>query len=589
MGKTEELKTEETKVEETKAEDNKSEDSKTETKKEEKKDDKKPASKEGKSNKILIGIIAALAVVIIGLLVVIFAGGNKDKKADKSSATDVVITDTTATGTDSQDTDDSTATDAKDEEEVAELDCYVTVAIGDQWGDAPACSGKLEFKITNNSDKEIKNWSIQVPVASDTKIESSWNGNFSISDGVMTITPADFNAAVSAGTELTNVGLIINASSKEEFQNIADGAKLYVDGVEYVNTSSSGDKKEDSTDNTNNDDSTSDDKDTTEADKEDDKDDTIAQTPAAPETGTPFDNHGKLSVKGTDLVDAKGNKYQLKGVSTHGIAWFPDYVNKDAIQTFRDDWGANLFRIAMYTDESGGYCNGGDKAYLKGLVDQGVNAATELGMYVIIDWHILHDLTPQKYKEDAKAFFEEMSSKYKDYDNVIYEICNEPNGGTQWSEVKSYAEEIIPIIRANDPDAIIIVGTPTWSQDVDIAAQDPITGYDNIMYAIHFYASTHTDNIRNKAVTAINSGLPIFISEFSICDASGNGAIDYNQADLWFDLIEEYNLSYAAWNVSNKNETSSLIQSSCNKTSGWTESELSETGIYIRKKIKGIE
>jgi len=232
---------------------------------------------------------------------------------------------------------------------------------------------------------------------------------------------------------------------------------------------------------------------------------------------------------------------------------------------------------------------GGDKAYLKGLVDEGVKAATELGMYVIIDWHILHDLTPQKYKEDAKAFFEEMSSKYKDYDNVIYEICNEPNGGTSWSEIKSYAEEVIPIIRANDPDAIIIVGTPNWSQDVDVAANDPITGYDNIMYAIHFYAATHTDNIRNKAITALNSGLPIFVSEFSICDASGNGAIDYNQAELWFDLITEHNLSYAAWNISNKNETSSLIQSSCNKTSGWTESELSETGVYIRKKILGIE
>lgn len=585
MGKTEELKTEEAKVEETvveetKIEDNKSEDTKTETKKE----DKKPASKEGKSNKVLIGVIIALAVVIIGLLVVIFAGGNKDKKKEAATTTtESVASDIDASVTDSDNKEDDADTDDGADAEVAEPDCYVTVSIGDQWGDAPSCSGKLEFKITNNSDKEIKNWSIQVPVASDTKIESSWNGNFSISDGVMTITPADFNAAVSAGTELTNVGLIINASSKEEFQNIADGAKLYVDGVEYVSTSSSGDKKEDP--------ESGDDKDTTEADNttESDKDDVAAQSPATPETGTPFDNHGKLSVNGTDLVDAKGNKYQLKGVSTHGIAWFPDYVNKDAIQTFRDDWGANLFRIAMYTDESGGYCNGGDKTYLKGLVDQGVNAATELGMYVIIDWHILHDLTPQKYKEDAKAFFEEMSSKYKDYDNIIYEICNEPNGGTTWSEVKSYAEEVIPIIRANDPDAIIIVGTPTWSQDVDIAAQDPITGYDNIMYAIHFYASTHTDNIRNKAVTAINSGLPIFISEFSICDASGNGAIDYNQADLWFELIDEYNLSYAAWNVSNKNETSSLIQSSCTKTSGWTESELSETGIYIRKKIKGIE
>ena len=353
---------------------------------------------------------------------------------------------------------------------------------------------------------------------------------------------------------------------------MASAAELYVDGQLYVSTAV--DEGQDSTEEA-----------TTEATEE-----TTTEAPSVPaeaETGTPLDNHGKLSVEGTNIVDENGDVYQLKGVSTHGMAWFPDYVNKDAFQTFRDDWGANIIRLAMYTAEYAGYCEGGDKEYLKSLIDTGVQAATELGMYVIVDWHILHDLTPHKYKDDAKAFFEEMSAKYKDYDNVIYEICNEPNGGTTWADVKSYAEEIIPIIRANDPDAIIIVGTPNWSQDVDIAAQDPITGYDNIMYAVHFYAATHTDNIRNKVTTALDAGLPIIVSEFSICDASGNGAIDYNQADLWFDLIEANNMSYVGWNISNKDETSSIIKSSCTKLSGWTEDELSESGVWLRNQIKG--
>ena len=146
---------------------------------------------------------------------------------------------------------------------------------------------------------------------------------------------------------------------------------------------------------------------------------------------------------------------------------------------------------------------------------------------------------------------------------------------------------MIPVIRKNDKDAVIIVGTPTWSQDADIAADDPIEGYDNIMYTIHFYAATHKENIRNKLKTARDKGLAIFISEFSICDASGNGGIDYGEAEKWMDLIREYNLSYAGWNVSNKDETSSLIKSSCTKTSGWTEDDLSETGIWLRKQIKG--
>ena len=230
-----------------------------------------------------------------------------------------------------------------------------------------------------------------------------------------------------------------------------------------------------------------------------------------PESGTPLENHGKLSIDGTDVVDKNGKKYQLKGVSTHGLAWFPEYVNKDAFQTLRDDWGANLIRLAMYTGESGGYCQDGDKSKLKSLVDDGVEYATELGMYVIIDWHILSDNNPSMNQDEAIAFFDEMSAKYVDYDNVLYEICNEPNGSTSWSDVKEYAEAIIPVIRANDKDAIIIVGTPTWSQDVEIAADDPITGQENIAYTTHFYAATHKDNIRSKVKTAHDKGLCVFI------------------------------------------------------------------------------
>jgi endoglucanase len=240
----------------------------------------------------------------------------------------------------------------------------------------------------------------------------------------------------------------------------------------------------------------------------------------------------------------------------------------------------------MYTAENGGYCEGGNQSELKSLVEDGVDYATELGMYVIIDWHILHDLTPEKYQDEAIAFFDDMSAKYADYDNVLYEICNEPNGSTTWSDVKSYAEAVIPVIRANDEDAIIIVGTPTWSQDVDLAADDPITGEDNIAYTTHFYAATHKENIRDKVKTARDKGLCVFISEFSICDASGNGGIDYDSAEDWFDYINDNDMSYAGWSLCNKNETSALISSSCDKTSGWTDDDLSDAGIWLKSQIQ---
>ena len=295
--------------------------------------------------------------------------------------------------------------------------------------------------------------------------------------------------------------------------------------------------------------------------------------------------HGKLSVKGVDLVDQKGEPVQLKGVSTHGLQWYPQYVNEDMFRSLRNTWGVNVIRLAMYTGE-GGYCSGGDKAGLESVIDTGVQAASDLGMYVIIDWHILSDNNPMQYEKESVDFFSRMSAKYADEGNVLYEICNEPNGGTDWETIRTYADEVIPAIRKNAPDAVVLVGTPTWSQDVDQVASDPLP-YSNIMYTLHFYAGTHKDNIRNKLKMARAAGTPVFISEFSICDASGNGGIDYDSAKAWKDLINETGVSYCGWSLSNKNETSALILPSCSSTNTITESDLSETGKWLMDMIRG--
>lgn len=296
---------------------------------------------------------------------------------------------------------------------------------------------------------------------------------------------------------------------------------------------------------------------------------------------------GALQVNGTQLTDENGVAVQLKGISTHGLAWFPAYVNEDCFRQFREEWNVNVMRLAMYTAENGGYCSGGDQNQLKELIHNGVSYATSLDMYVIIDWHILSDNNPNTNKESAKEFFAEMAEKYAGYNNVLYEICNEPNGGTSWSDIKSYAEEVIGVIRSYDEDGIIIVGTPNWSQYVDQAAADPITGYDNIMYALHFYAATHKESLRNTMTAAIDAGLPIFVTEYGICDASGNGAIDENQANQWVSTMNSYDVSYVAWNLSNKGETSAMINSSCNKTSGFTESDLSASGKWLYQMLTG--
>lgn len=296
---------------------------------------------------------------------------------------------------------------------------------------------------------------------------------------------------------------------------------------------------------------------------------------------------GALHVEGTRLVGSNGETVQLKGISTHGIAWFPDYINEDCFEQLHREWNADVIRIAMYTAESGGYCTDGDQEYLKRLVCDGVDYAGDQDMYAIIDWHILSDADPNIYKNEAKEFFREMSEKYRDSDHVLYEICNEPNGNTGWTDIKAYAEEIIEVIRSNDKDAVILVGTPNWSQFVDQAAADPIEGYDNLMYTLHFYAATHQDDLRNKMASAVEAGLPIFVSEYGICDASGSGAIDEEQANQWVETMNQYGISYVAWNLSNKEETSAILESSCGKVSGFTAEDLSESGQWLYRMLNG--
>lgn len=291
-------------------------------------------------------------------------------------------------------------------------------------------------------------------------------------------------------------------------------------------------------------------------------------------------SNGELRVSGNHLVDQNNTPVQLKGVSTHGINWFPGYVNQSLFSELKTNWNANVVRLAMYTADYNGYCSGGNKEELKQLVRNGINYATNAGLYVIVDWHILSDSNPLEHKEEAKEFFNTISSEYKNANNILYEICNEPNGGTSWDQIKSYAEEIIPVIRNNDSNAVILVGTPTWSQDIHLVAQNPLN-YPNIMYTFHFYAGTHKDDLRNRLISTVNSGIPVFVSEFGITDASGNGNVDEASGNAWISTLNDLNVSYVCWNLSNKNESSALIKDNVSKLSGYGQNDLTQQGKWL--------
>lgn len=252
---------------------------------------------------------------------------------------------------------------------------------------------------------------------------------------------------------------------------------------------------------------------------------------------TVVERYGNLQVVGTNLCNEKGKPIQLRGMSSHGLQWHGKYANEDVLTWLRDDWNVQLWRAAMYLLE-GGYIT---SPVLKQKVIDSVEAALNLGIYVIIDWHVHNDRDPGRFQEESLVFFAEMAQRYGKYPNVIYEICNEPNGDTvTWSEsIKPYAEAVIAEIRRYDPDNIIIVGTPTWSQDVDSAAMDPITEWNNIMYTLHFYAGSHGDELRKKADFALEKGLPLFVTEWGTSLSNGGGDYFREESLEWLSYMKK--------------------------------------------------
>ncbi len=308
---------------------------------------------------------------------------------------------------------------------------------------------------------------------------------------------------------------------------------------------------------------------------------TNTEPPKAAAISGGVSQNGKLSVSGIDLVNQNGEPIVLRGMSSHGIQWYGNFASHNAIKNTAE-YGANLFRVAMYTEENG-YLSDPDS--VKSAAYAAVDSAISNDMYVILDWHILSDGDPMAHVSEAAEFFAEASAKYAGVPNVIFEICNEPNGNISWSgNVKPYAETIIPIIRQSG-DAVILVGSPTWSQDIDKAADDPLS-FSNIMYACHFYAGTHGAWLRDRIDYARSKGAPIFISEWGTSAADGSGGVFLSESTEWLDFLAERNISWANWSLCDKVETSAALNSGTNPDGAWSDADLSESGKFVFSRFR---
>ena len=292
----------------------------------------------------------------------------------------------------------------------------------------------------------------------------------------------------------------------------------------------------------------------------------------------PVKEHGQLWVDGTKMKDKNDNITVLHGMSYGWHNWWPRLYNANTVKWLHEDWGCDMVRLAIGAEPDSGYIKFTE--WSKELLTTCVDAAIKEGIYVIIDWHS-HNIN----LKEAKAFFSEMAQKYGKYPNIIYEIFNEPDS-EKWPKVKAYSIEIIDAIRKYDANNIILVGTPSWDQDVNIAADDPISGYKNIMYTLHFYAATHKQWLREKADYAINKGLPLFVSECSSMFANGKGTLDYTEMQNWLNWMAKEQISWVLWSVSDKGESCSALKPSAASEGNWKENDLTESGLYDRKLLR---
>jgi len=295
---------------------------------------------------------------------------------------------------------------------------------------------------------------------------------------------------------------------------------------------------------------------------------------------TPVATHGLLRVSGNKIVNKNNVPTSLAGNSLFwsNNGWGGEkYYNSSAVDYLASSWKSGIIRAAMGVDETGGYLSDpvGNKAKVKAVVDAAINS----GIYVIIDWHSHH---AENYRQEAINFFSEMAATYGNSENVIYEIYNEPLAVSWSSTIKPYAEAVIAAIRAKDPDNLIIVGTPNWSQDVDVASADPITSYSNIAYTIHFYAATHKQYLRDKCNTALSRGIALFATEWGTCEASGNGAVDVGSTNEWVNYMKQNKISHCNWSVNDKAESASLLNPGASATGGWTEANLTTSGKLVK-------
>jgi endoglucanase len=297
----------------------------------------------------------------------------------------------------------------------------------------------------------------------------------------------------------------------------------------------------------------------------------------------PVQAWGRLQVCGTQICSQRGKPVQLRGMSLFwsNSGWGGErFYDAAVVDELADGWHATVVRAALGFNENGGYFSNpvANEARVRAVID----AAVARGMYVIVDWHS-HSL----FKDEAVAFFSAMAKEYAKVPNIIWEPFNEPVKQSWSRELKPYHQAVIAAIRAAGSKNLVVVGSPTWSQDVDVAADDPITGDANVAYALHFYAGSHHQALRDKADLARKRGAAVFVTEWGTCAASGDGGFDPVASKAWTDWLDEHGISSLNWALNDKRETASALHPGTRAVGPWGAGQLTDSGRWARAYVLG--
>ncbi|CAL9369299.1 Endoglucanase CelA [Streptomyces sp. enrichment culture] len=423
--------------------------------------------------------------------------------------------------------------------------CRVDYTVTNQW------QGGFQagVKVTNLGDP-VTGWTLKFTLPdAGQKVTQGWNATWSQSGSAVTVTHSDWNRTLATGAaaDLGFTGTFTGANPKP--------TAFTLNGVACTGSVGGEEPPPD--------------------------------PDPGPGTGTPVGINGQLHVCGVNLCNQYDRPIQLRGMSTHGIQWFGKCYTSASLDALAKDWKSDLFRIAMYVQEQGYET---DPAGFTSRVNSLVDMAEARGMYALIDFHTLTPGDPNHNLDRAKTFFASVAARNAGKKNVIYEIANEPNG-VSWTAIKNYAEQVIPVIRAADPDAVIVVGTRAWSSlgvsegsDETEVVDNPVNA-TNIMYAFHFYAASHKDNYR-ATVSRAAARLPLFVTEFGTVSATGGGAMDRASSVAWLDLLDQLKISYANWTYSDANESSAAFKpGTCNGGDYAGSGVLTESGALLKSRI----